>query len=334
MATLEGNLTRIRRFLRDTAGTVWSDDTILRYWNDAQLEVCQLAKILERVEANYFPPEYDYSFQWDWERQHLEGDMHQALTVYQQTGDVITHPWESGYWLTTNDNPDDGYRFTHPWEGAQTDSPADVIPMRMHTRYQRMKYFAYDEEPLQSAQIRDIAANDPHWKTRSGQPTHYVFSDETENLYFLYPRPSNVTWQETEEGDVFDDDGGLHYDFGWLYESDTGLTTDAIDTDNAVFTVYDAIPYEMTAWDSEDCDIPEVLRKYVEYATLERCFGADTDAFIPTLRDYWQMRKNAGIEAIKRMMRMRTKDRDYQFGGSRPTVRVRGGSLGAHYPSV
>lgn len=80
---------------------------------------------------------------------------------------------------------------------------------------------------------------------------------------------------------------------------------------------------------------PSVFLKYIEYGTLERCFGADNDGFIPSLRDYWKMRKEAGIQAIHRMLRMRVKDRDYCLGmGSRAAVRRRGGSLGPHYPSV
>jgi hypothetical protein len=333
MSTVTGNLTRIRRFLRDPEGLVWTDDDILQAWNMAQLEITQKAKFLERVEAHHYPPEWTWSYQWDWEKQHIEGDMHKCLLVYQQTGEVITYPWEAGYWMDANDTPDDGYRCTHPWETAMCSTPSDIVPMKLHTRLQRMKFCAYDEEPIQAIQPREVATNDPYWKTRTGQVTNYCIFDETENLYFLYPHPSAITWHEVAEEDTFDDSGGLITDFGTLYESDTGLTTDIVDTEDSVFMVYDAIPYDLQAWE-DDCLIPDVFLKYVEYATLERCFGADTDAFIPTLRDYWKMRKDAGIEAMKRMLRMRVKDRDYQFGGIQSAVRRRGGSLGPHYPSV
>jgi hypothetical protein len=334
MATLEANLTRMRRFLRDVDGTVWTDDDILQAWNDAQLEVSQKANILEHVESHYYPPEFNWSYQWDWEFQYTEGDYYKCLNVYQQTGQVICYPWESIYWGDLSETPDDGIRFTHPWEGAAISNPADVVPIRMHTKFQTMKYAAFDEYPIDNIQIRNVAESDPHWKTRIGQPTSYYFLDETENLFCLYPHPFDVTWQETTEDLVFADDGGLQFDFGTLAESSVGISTDVIDTDNAIFMVYDAIPYAVAEWDSDECDIPDIMRKYVEYATLERCFGMDCDGFIPTLRDYWKMRKEAGIQAINRMLRMRVKDRDYQLGGTRPAGRLRGGSLGPHYPSV
>ena len=53
----------------------------------------------------------------------------------------------------------------------------------------------------------------------------------------------------------------------------------------------------------------------IEYATLERCFGADTDGYIPSLKGYWANRKKIGIEAIKLFKNMRTTDRDYRMGG-------------------
>lgn len=334
MSDLQSNLARMRRFLRDPDGLIWSDADILANWNQAQLEFSQKAKVLERVEAHHYPPEWTWVYLWEWERQHLDGDMYRALSVYQQTGEVICYPWEAGYWSDLSDTPDDGYRFTHPWEGAQTSMPADVVVMKMHTRAQRMKFVAYDEEPIQAAQLREIATDDPYWKTRTGQVTNYYFMDETKNLYCLYPHPSSVVWDEVAEEDTFDDAGGFITDMGELYDADLGMVTDAIDTEHSVFMVYDAIPYEIDGWNDTECSIPETMRKYVECATLERCFGADTDGFIPSLRDYWKMRKEAGIEAVKRMMRMRVKDRDYQLGGSRPAVRLRGGTLGAHYPSV
>jgi len=336
MATLTDNLTRLRRFLRDPDGLVWSDADILAQWNEAQLEICQKCKgLIERVEAHHYPPQWTWSYFFEWEEQHLEGDMHQALIPYTQAEHTMSYPWEAGYWVDLSDTPDSGYRFTIPWEGALVSTPADIVPLKLHTRLQRMKFAAYDEEPISELQPREVARDDNYWMTRTGQVRHYVPYDETRNLFFLYPHPSGPVWDTEMTEDVpFDDTGGLLFDLGSLYESDTGLTTDSIDTEDSVFMIYDAIPYEQNEW-YEDNEIPAVFLKYIEYGTLERCFGADNDGFIPSLRDYWQMRKEAGVQAIQRMLRMRVKDRDYCLGrGSTAAVRRRGGSLGPHYPSV
>ena len=116
---------------------------------------------------------------------------------------------------------------------------------------------------------------------------------------------------------------------------DLGIHTDLVTTADALFLAYDFAPKEITSFYGSDCDWPDWSLKYVMYGTLERAFGADTDGYIPSLRDYWKARKDIGIEALKRFKRMRLTDRDYRLGGAaRKVPRGRGPSLPAGYPAI
>jgi hypothetical protein len=152
-------------------------------------------------------------------------------------------------------------------------------------------------------------------------------------LFYPYPMPSTITEQTTEETDIFVDDGGIvTSDEGWLDAADVGIVTDIIDQKDAFIMVYKAQANEL-AEGSDSSDYPDWMVKYIEYATLERAFGADTDGFIPTLRDYWKTRKDLGVKALKRFQRMMLTDRDFVMGGQKRVTTSRRLRLPDHYPA-
>lgn len=330
MTTVAQSITRMRRFLRDPDGLIWSGADLLAYWNEAQQEVAQKTGILERIEAHYYPPMYDWSYMYDWELAYIKGDTIQCFSFDTRTGDSFMYPWEAAYSRENINAPDDGARFMHPWEALYV-SPAGPLPFKLHSRFDQAKYVAFDKEPIQPITENELALYDRYYQTATGEPTHYWRRDEFSNIAYLYPQPAAV-WQVPSVANTFDDAGGIIVgDAQWLDTGDLGLITDVISVDNALFMVYQAIPFDVgTA--SEESEFPAWLVKYVEYAVLERAFGADTDGFIPSLRDYWKSRKEIGIQAIKRFMRMRTQDRDYRLGGLRPTARGRHPRLPSTYP--
>lgn len=113
--------------------------------------------------------------------------------------------------------------------------------------------------------------------------------------------------------------------------SDYGLVVESVDTRHSLFMVYEALPTEATL--DNDSDFPPWAIHYIEAAVLERAYGADTDGFMPTMRDYWKLRKELGIEALKRIKTARTKDRDFLMGGARVS-RSPGPRLPDGYPAV
>lgn len=314
MTTFAQSETRLRRFLRDPEALIWSSADLMAYFNDAQVELAMKTGLLVRVENHYYPPRYDYSYTYDWELEYMEGTRYQALQMNQPTGDVITYAWEAGYWLSDIQTEDEDWRYTQPWEAyhcEKAESPA--VPL--HSKFDKMLFISYDENRIDPIDKRELEANDPFYKDRVGLVTHYWRPDDYSNVIIPYPMPATVVEVEDDLSNTFADDGGIiSSDEAVLDESDTGLVTDVISSQDAFIMIYQAQPFDiLTAGDIGD--YPDWAVKYVEYATLERAFGADTDGFIPTLRDYWKQRKDVGVKALQRFNRMTLADRDFRLGG-------------------
>lgn len=319
--------------LRDPDGLIWSSMDLQTYYNDAQVELAQKTNLLVRVEAHYYPPRYDYSYMFDWEQEYTQGDIYQAFQVSQANGEVITFPWETAWYLSTATTPDDGDRFMHPWE-AHYCNPADPPGILFHAKFDKMKYCAYDRLKLEPTDEKNLQLTDRWYRTRTGLVTHYWRPDDYSNIFYLYPRPSSITIQEPDVTDSFTDTGGINSSAeAWLDETDYGLVTDVVSTADALFTVYTAQPDDISETTDESA-FPDYLVKYVEYATLERAYGSDTDGFIPSLRDYWKVRKEIGLKALLRLQRMTLGDRDYVLGGQPKPTSSKRLRLPDGYPAV
>ncbi len=342
--TPKKTVTRLRRFLRDPDGHIWSDADLIRYWNDAIYEFSLKAVgLLKRVDVYRYPPAWTWVYMWDWEWQYTDGDRRRCLEEWQEGGMVVCYPWEPGGHRYDNSSTPDtsgGYRYTMPFEAyAGGGKPADPIPVPLHHRFDRAEIVAYDEEVIAPATLRGVGLEDSWYKTRTGEPSVYYRHDQSANELYLWPAPP-IAWDEWDVAETFDDDGGLITDTeGYIDYADEGMVTDKIDPDGAILMVYDSIPTIMPTndegqWDDPISDWPEWAVHYLEAGTLERCFGADTDGFIPSLRDYWRNRKQIGIEVIKQWRGSSKVDRDYRLGGysSRQGRTVRGPRLPSEYP--
>lgn len=340
MNTFAQELTIMRRFLRDPDGDIWSSEDLRTYWNDALMELAAKAGYMERADAYSYPPKWTFSYMQDWEYAFTDGDRYQCFTNWQARNVVVCFPWESGYWLTNSDTADDGTRFTHPWESVYS-SPADHVPIPLHARFHRCKFVAFDEDGITPTDRTSLASRDRFYKTASGTPLYYWRPDEESNQIVLYPRPSSVTWDDnsllSNPFDSLSDTEGIKtYSDEHLDYQDAGIVTDTINTVGQIFMVFEAIPQEVPSdpgsW-YDSLDWPDFLSKYVRYGALERAFGADTDGFIPSLRDYWNTRKEVGIKAIKRFKTLRLTDRTFRLGGGRTIAKSRHPRLPNAYPA-
>ena len=333
---LSQTLTKLRRFLRDPDGTIWTDADILTYWNDAQIEVAQKTLILSQVEAHHYPPEYNFTYTHDWEKQFCEGDSYcpfeQSMT---RAGLAFCHVWESAYYLDTVSTSQPGYRITHPWEAAYV-NPDGFIPIPLHEQLDRMMFCAFNRLQIEPASRKEISESTPYYQTQIGLPQNYWRVDEFNNQIVMYPHPAMIlrNYGYTDIlSDPADGDSVTSSTEEWLDLTDTGLITDIINLDNSLFMVYQAIPRDLSAW-TDEVTLPPWIMKCVECAALERAYGSDTDGFIPTLRDYWKMRKDIQLKLIGKFKTLRLTDRDFVMG-SMPKVRQgRGGKLPSHYPAV
>lgn len=327
MGSFNASLKKIRRFLRDPSGKIWSSDLLRRSWNEAQLEIFQKVGLIEEVGAYPYPPQYTYCFIHDWEENYAEGDKYQALNLWQADGSVVSYPWEPVYWVSSDGPDDSGTRFTIPFESTFA-APADYVPMTLHAQFHKAKFAAWDEAPITPISQKELAEQDWAYRTASGTPQYYWRPDLEHNQFVLYPRPSSITWQEEEIGDTFSDtlgEGLVQWSEDSVDQSDTGMITSTVDAAGAVLVVYERLPYDVedddATWDDE-LDLPEFVLHYIEAGTLERAFSVDNDGFIPSLRDFWKVRKEIGINALKTYKRNRMKARDYCIGASQDRRRL------------
>jgi hypothetical protein len=191
---------------------------------------------------------------------------------------------------------------------------------------------AYDQERISPLLEREVAT-DGFYKTRTGQVQYYYRPDAEGNEIVPYPMPSSIVFQEEADSDIFDDAGGLITLEDETESASWGIATNIVEAEDALFLVYSYLPYDIANWHDES-EWPDWMLKYIEYGTLERAFGADTDGYIPSLRDYWKLRKEIGLKMIAKFKRMSSQDRDYRLGGNTRALRGRGGSLGSHYPAI
>jgi hypothetical protein len=283
-------------------------------WNSAALETAQKLDILEHADSFRYPPLYSWAYQHDCEADYIEGDTYklQAFDCISQAGLIATYPWEAAYDYTNQETPDSGYRITQAWESVYG-APADPVRIALNAQLDSIVYLAWDEEALDPIDERMLAQEDGWYRTTSGTPRNYYRPDREQNEVVLYPRPSSVTWDDDL---TYDDDGEIViFTEDAIDTSDVGLSTDIIDTDGQCFMIYKAVPTSVESVSDEIDWCPPFVLAAVRAATLERAYGANTDGFVPSLRDYWKMRKDTAIKALLLYKYARLSDRDIRLGG-------------------
>jgi len=113
-------------------------------------------------------------------------------------------------------------------------------------------------------------------------------------------------------GETGDEDGTIIDIPEYLVNGELGIATDAIDIDNNLLLIYSAKSTDIQGPD-DDSSIPKWIQKYIEYGAISRSFKANTDGNIESLADYWNWRKELGVEVLKRYRWQRLADRDFRL---------------------
>ena len=386
---------RIRRYLRDPDGNIWSDAMLLRLYNNAQQDIAEKYGTLESVDVIRIPPLFQgaYLFDWEWKYVSSAGWAYQALTLFDQAGYVFSSRWEPEE-LTrgASDTSEFGDNYTQPWEAWMTSSGSPALPpiVWFPEGYYSTIGIYWDRKPIDPITKKELMERDSTYRTRSGLPFAYYRQEELENYFCIYPRPETVDWDDiveqitsvtyigtfdwedtyygcdfiTEEdstndqwylypweinysGDfadgvvsmvstdlfhdkgiepdseygiaLWDSDADESSDFGVIIDetgsavgSDIGAGTDIIDPEGQLLLISKKRTNDLVSEDDESL-LPSYIQKYVEYATLEMAYRANTDGRIPTLAEYWGYRKDIGIKIIQLFRNKRRMDRVYTF---------------------
>jgi len=310
-------LQRLRRLLRDPDGNIWDTDYLRALWNEVQHEVQIRTSILEDVTVLAVPPRFTYSYMHDWERSHTPKGSFRCL--YNQDGHfVYSYPDEvqenAGI---DGDTSQGGAIGTHPFE-AWVSTPGYLPRLPFPANFHKAKGFYYDEEPIEYEDRKAIMRRDPSWRSREGRVISYTRESAEDNQFLLYPKPSSVTWDDTDgtgmvthvSGDTTGSETGvITQRTGSVLSSESGIATEAFDSADNVLLVYDVVPTEVEGL-ADELDFPGFLTKYVRYGVLARAFNANTDGYIPSLANYWNQRYQLGIRGIGRYRSNRSRDRN------------------------
>lgn len=345
-------LTKIRRFLRDPDATIWSNELLIRIFNQVQEDLQNKVKILEDVEAIKVPPTYHQTYMHEWEWAYLDSNLsrfYRCFQQHQQAQHIYTHVWEIQHvWDIDTDVSDTGAHFTQPWE-AWFLTPGEEIRIRFPRGFHELRFITYDSDPICFETKKQLMERDSQWETTSGTPLSYYRPDELDDSFCLYPRPTNSNWTDGDglalyqNGDTNDSENGVVIRrTGTTLSSDKGLTVDIIDLANNVFMVFEENAIDLTPNLNgtnylQESNFPKFMRKYIEYGVLAKAFRANTDGRIQSLADYWQQRFDIGVQAIKRYKLKRKSDRHYQLTTKDRSVNTRQRQhprLPAVYPSV
>ena len=297
--TWETQLERIRRFLRDPDGNIWSDSLLLRLYNDEQFEIHHKCGQLQEVKVVRLPSQWVCSYVHDWEwtfSGHADGEVFMPLRIADGYDYTVCFEWEIEHLYGADTSATAlGSQWTHPFE-AYMDTPDVPPPALTPTGFSKMVFIAWDKKPIDPTTLAEIISDDPSWRSRTGDPQVYYRDGKIDDHIYLYPWPyGEVEWDpdnDVDEGDP----------------SEANYATSGLDLADNLCMVFDKVPTELTAT-TDESDYIEPLQKYIEYGVLERAYGSNTDGKIESLRDYWGYRKKVGIEAVKAFGRLKRMDR-------------------------
>lgn len=305
--------TRIRRMLRDPDGNIWADAYLLNLANDEQNDVQNHVGYNRDVKIVKTPPQFYSSYIYDFEYAYTDyddGEVWQCFYEYPKDDFYFTHKWESqhieGLTPTTSAL---GEMYTHPFEAWLAGTPAEPPPVILPDRFEKMLFVAWNKWPLDPTTKREVEMQDPSWRSRTGKPTHYWRNDDLENIIYLYPYISSLTWQDSETSATDDPDSSAY-------------ANTSMDVDDNLFVVFEKRPADLESG-SDASDFPSFLYKYFEYGVISRAYLADTDGYIPSLSEYWNMRKQVGLKVLERFKVLKGSDRNYQLSTRRGPVGVR-----------
>lgn len=317
-------LIRIRRMLRDPDGNLWTDAQLRHLYNQEQQLVFVATKGVADVKVLRIPPEFETSYCYDWEWGYsdtADGEVLQWGYFDDPEAVAYTYLWEAQFLQAlTPDVPASGEMWVHPWEAWYCDTPAEPPPIPAPDGFHEAIGVYWDKDPIRALTRREVM-DDPTWRTRGGDAMAYYRDSKLSDFLILHPMPDVVEWADA---------------YGAQTDPDTAeYSEDALDVDGNLVVFYKPRATDLDEGSDESL-LPEYLQRYVEYGVIARAYKANTDGRIASLGEYWTLRRNAGLTAIKRFITKRLADRDYRLetGRMNSAARSRRPRLPDEYPEV
>jgi hypothetical protein len=273
-------------------------------FNDEQNDLQNQVGQIEDVRVVMMPSKMQACYFWDWEwpyNDNANGEVFQPGYYDDANQYVCIHAWEREHLAgLTPTTAALGDFYTQPWEVWVTSLPGEPPPIPFPDGFHRAKFMAWDRKPVEPSTLREVQSMDRTWKTRQGDPMYYYRDENGSNRHYLYPLPSSITWTDQDNEDADPDEAAY--------------ASTSLDVDDNLLVVFDKNITDLSD-DDDSSAFATFLHKYIEYGTISRAYGANTDGRIRSLSEYWKMRKQVGIRAIRAYLSNRRVDRDYCLTG-------------------
>lgn len=209
------SIRRIRKFLRDPKGKIWTEDLIRDHFNDSQNELQTKTGVLESARAIKVPQFIEVGYTHPWEHRFLPDGIDGARQVFRyahNSGYSYNHYFEQEIEFGNDGSAtEEGASITFPWESFYI-TPSEEVIVSLPSDFHSAKFAAWDRKPLQHETLRNVQCYDSSYISRTGEPFCYYFKDEINKDIVLYPRPSTV---------VFDDPEKLDYQYVYTFDWET-----------------------------------------------------------------------------------------------------------------
>lgn len=296
-------LKRIRRYLRDPDGNIWSRALLLNLFNDVQRDIQHKTWVLEDVRTVRVPPLYHCAYLFDWEWAYLPENLSQfykALRERLQGDEVVCYRFEAQV-DNNGDANDEGEHFTQPWEAFISGTPGELVQHKFPSDFHAAIWIAFNRQPIDALNKKVLQQCDSSYLTRTGTPVGYYRDDLLENSFVLYPFPLAIVWNDVDEspdcadysfahdwegaggyvsgnGEQFtDNDSTAETDYVHAWETGTYTGTDAVGHGMWLFEAATAVGMVVyIAGDTTVSEVGTIARRAGSLATSE--YGITVDA--------------------------------------------------------
>ena len=323
---LSESITRIRRLIRDTNSSVFSVDSIIRVWNEVQMQVALRTSVFERVINLSVPAISYFTYTHNWEEDYIAKP---STVVYNLMGsNSYTQPWEVAVDAGTEPAVTGGYTGTQNWEVFYA-SLQNRLRHYFPDDYIEMTYAAYDNRPLECIYREDVGNVGQSFKTLSGtKPSLYV-EDKESNTFFLYPRVevNGITEVSGEYGEVVYAEGSNDSlnpstDYGVIVfslaedmDSNYGVVIRVQVPEDALQIIYRYTPNHLTA-STDTIEWPKWVVKFMECRVISRLLVMETDLFNKDFAQLFHNLYEAGLKIIERYKSKQNSVRRYKMDSS------------------
>ena len=187
MATVSSILDKALEYLHDD-GTIWTRTELLDYLNEGYRQLLVRTRAARNLVALDVPPRPQYAITYPWERQFVDGTIHEWTWADNLNGTRACYAWEVEQELGMTPTTSEG-TYTYPWERITSSGNVREEAERYPYPDDHLQTFriAFDSQRVPPLSIRELDTASPRWESEDGGPTWYHGGLGRQKEFALYP---------------------------------------------------------------------------------------------------------------------------------------------------